>query len=182
MCSCAFTMSMLCPTADAISSGSWPILFTIVTLNVTIWIVLLHVSNFCLCFSSVTDFSNIGIRAPTLAEHAPYSPARWATWFGHVVWLTVMVIFRWLYSYLINRCHPSRYLASLGFQFFLLYIFPVYSLSFHLKFNNLLLSFVFPVSTVDLVTNLKIEFLWFISKSVICLNRRFEMYGQHPVS
>ena len=36
MCSCRHIMSILCSTADAISSGSWPILFKVLTLNVAI--------------------------------------------------------------------------------------------------------------------------------------------------
>ena len=48
-------MSLLCSTADAVRSGSWPILFKVQTLNVTVCIVCLHFSNIC-CLSSVADF------------------------------------------------------------------------------------------------------------------------------
>ena len=58
--------------AAAISSGSWPILFKVLTLNIAICIVLLHLSNFCFCLSSVVKFSNTGSRAPTSAGHAPF--------------------------------------------------------------------------------------------------------------
>ena len=64
-------MSILCSTADAVGSGSWPILFRVLTFNVAICIVCLHFSSFC-CLSSVTDFSNTEARAPTSAGHAPF--------------------------------------------------------------------------------------------------------------
>ena len=57
-CSCMQIMSILCSTADAVSSDSWPILFRVLTLNVAICIVCLHFSSFCLSLSSVADFSN----------------------------------------------------------------------------------------------------------------------------
>ena len=63
LCSCMQIMSILCSSADAISSGSWPILFRVLTLNVAICIVCLHFSNFCLSLSSVADFSNTKARA-----------------------------------------------------------------------------------------------------------------------
>ena len=64
--------------ADAVSSGSRPILFKVLTLNVTICIVCLHLNNFCL--SSVADFSNT--EAPTSAG---FLPARRVMQFGYVV-------------------------------------------------------------------------------------------------
>ena len=67
-CSCIQIMSILCSTADAVSSGSWPILFRVLTLNVAICIVCLHFS----CLSSVADFSNTEARAPTSAGRAPF--------------------------------------------------------------------------------------------------------------
>ena len=54
---------------SAISSGSWPILLKVQTLNVAVCIVCLHFSSFC-CLSSVADFSNTEARAPTSAEHS----------------------------------------------------------------------------------------------------------------
>ena len=69
-CSCMQIMSILCSMADAISSGSWPILFRVLTLNVAICIVCLHFSSFCLSLSSVADFSNTEARAPTLFTRA----------------------------------------------------------------------------------------------------------------
>ena len=64
-------MSVLCSTADAISSSSCPILFKVLTLNVAICIVCLHFCNFC-CLSSVADFSITEARAPTSAGRAPF--------------------------------------------------------------------------------------------------------------
>ena len=43
LCSCMHIMYILCSTANAVSCGSWPILF-----NVAIWIVCLHFSSFFL--------------------------------------------------------------------------------------------------------------------------------------
>ena len=54
----------------AVSSGSCPIPFKVLTLNVAIYIVRLHFSNFCL--SSVADFSNTETMAPTSARLAPF--------------------------------------------------------------------------------------------------------------
>ena len=71
LCSCMHIMSILCSTADAVSSGSWFILFKVLTLNVAICIVCLHFSSFC-CLSSVADFSNTEARAPTSAGRAPF--------------------------------------------------------------------------------------------------------------
>ena len=96
-CSCMQITSILCSTADAVSSDSWPILFRVLTLNVAICIVCLHFSSFCL--SSVADFSNTEARAPTSAGHAPFLPARRAMRFMYVVWVQVMVIFWWLFLF-----------------------------------------------------------------------------------
>ena len=78
-------ISMLCSTADALSSGSGPILFRVLTLNVVISIVCLHFSSFCLSLSSVADFSNTEFRTPTSAGRAPFLPARRAMRFMYVV-------------------------------------------------------------------------------------------------
>ena len=108
--SCMHIMSILCSTADAVSSGSWPILFKFLTLNVTVCIVCLHFSSFCY-LSSVADFSNTEARAPTSAGCAPFLPARRAMRFMYVVWVWVMVIFRWLFFILIYRSHTYRWTA-----------------------------------------------------------------------
>ena len=92
LCSCMHIMSILCSTVNAVSSGSWPILFKVLTLNVAIWIVCLHFSSFY-CLSSVADFSNTEVRAPTSAGRAPFLPARRAMQFMYVVWVWVMVTF-----------------------------------------------------------------------------------------
>ena len=75
--------------ADAVSSGNRPIPFKVLTLNVTICILRLHLSNFCFSLSFATDFSNTEARAPTLAGRAPFLPARRAMWFGHKYALTL---------------------------------------------------------------------------------------------
>ena len=49
--------------ADAVSSGSYPILFKVLMLNVAICIVCLHFSNFGFSMNSVADFSNTEARA-----------------------------------------------------------------------------------------------------------------------
>ena len=89
-CSCIKIMSILCSTADAVSSGSWPILFRVLTLNVAICIVCLHFSSFCL--SSVADFSNTEARAPTSAGRAPFYPREercgLCMWFEYESWLS----------------------------------------------------------------------------------------------
>ena len=61
LCSCMHIMSMLWSITKAVSAGSWPILFKVLMLNVAICIVLLHLSHFCLCLSSVADFLNTGL-------------------------------------------------------------------------------------------------------------------------
>ena len=71
MYSCMHMMSILCSTANAVSSGSWPSLFKVLTLNVAICIVCLHFSSFC-CLSLVADFSNTEARVPTSAGRAPF--------------------------------------------------------------------------------------------------------------
>ena len=98
-CSCMQIISILCSTADGVSSDSWHILFRVLTLNVAICIVCLHLSSFCLSLSSVADFSNTEARAPTSAGRAPFLPARRAMRFMYVVWVWVMVIFRWLFLF-----------------------------------------------------------------------------------
>ena len=61
---------MLWSMADAVSSGSCPISFKFLTLNVAICIVRLHFDIFCLSF--VADFSNTEDKAPTSADHVPF--------------------------------------------------------------------------------------------------------------
>ena len=77
-------MSMLYSTADAVSSGSCPVLLKVLTLNVAICIVCVHFSSFS-CLSSVADFSNTEVRTPTSAGRAPSLPARRAMQFLHMV-------------------------------------------------------------------------------------------------
>ena len=95
--SCMQIMSILCSTADAVSSGSWPILFRVLTINIAICIVCIHFSSFCL--SSVAAFSNTEVRARTSAGRSPFLPSRRAMRFMYVVCVWVMVIFRWLFLF-----------------------------------------------------------------------------------
>ena len=90
LCYCMYIMSILCSTADTVSSGIWPILFNVLTLNVAIFIACLHFSSFC-CLRSVADFSNTEARDPTSAEHAPFFPARRMMGFMYMVWVLGMV-------------------------------------------------------------------------------------------
>ena len=70
LCSSTYTMSMLWSIADALPSGRWPILRKVLTLSVTIYTVLLHLSNFCFSLNSAADFSNTWVRAPISAGGA----------------------------------------------------------------------------------------------------------------
>ena len=101
VCRCSYMqrMSILCSTADAVSSSIWPILFLVLTLNLAICIVCLHSSSFCWSLRSVADFSNTETRARTSAGRAPFLPARRAMRFMYVVWVWVMVIFWWLFLF-----------------------------------------------------------------------------------
>ena len=91
LCSCMNIMSILCSTADAISSGSCPILFKVLTLNVAICSVCLHFSSFDR-LSSVADFSNTDARAPTSAGRALFYPREercgLCMWFECGSWLS----------------------------------------------------------------------------------------------
>ena len=60
-------------------------------------------------FEFFSWFLNTGARAPTSAEHFPFLPAWWVM--DDVVWVRVMITFRWLYFNLINRHHPKRWVA-----------------------------------------------------------------------
>ena len=110
ICVLVCILCLSCSTADAVSSGSWPILFKVLTLNVAICIVCLHFSSYC-CLSSVADFSNTEARAPTSVRRAPFSPARRVIRFMYVVWMWVLVIFRWVFFILIYRNHSYRWAA-----------------------------------------------------------------------
>ena len=56
-------MSILCSTADAISSGSCPILFKVLTLIVAISSVCLHFSSFCRLSSNLSRTRPVFTRA-----------------------------------------------------------------------------------------------------------------------
>ena len=89
-CSCIQIMSILCSTADAVSSGSWPILFRVLRLNVAICIVCLHFSSFCL--SSVADFSNTEARVQPQQDAPLFYPREercsLCMWFEYESWLS----------------------------------------------------------------------------------------------
>ena len=70
--SCTHTLLMLWSITDSVSSSSWPILFKVLTLNITTCIVFLHLSSFYFRLSSIADFSNTGARPPTSAQHASF--------------------------------------------------------------------------------------------------------------
>ena len=63
LCCCMHIMSILCSTDDAISSGSCPILFKVLTLNVAICSVCLHFSSF-LSFELCSQGSNLSRMCP----------------------------------------------------------------------------------------------------------------------
>ena len=65
----------------------------------------LHLSNFDLGF--VADFSNIRKRVPTSPERNLSLPVWRAKWFGRMAWISVMVIFRWLF-FLTNIRYPYK--------------------------------------------------------------------------
>ena len=109
LCSCMHIMSMLWSIANADSSGNCPTLIKVQTLNVTICIVRLHFSYFSFGLSSVASFSDTEARAPTSAGCTLFLLARRVKRFGQVVWVWVMVIFRWLFFFLIYRSYPYRW-------------------------------------------------------------------------
>ena len=115
-------MSMSWSIAEVVSSGSWPILFKVLTLKVDSCIVLLHLSNFCFSLRSVADFSNTGARAPTSAGRAPFLLARREMRFEHVVWVWVMVIFRCLCFILIHRHRFKRWVAEVPWLNYLILV------------------------------------------------------------
>ena len=113
LCSCMQIISILCSSADAISSGSCPILFKVLTLNVAICSVCLHFSSFD-CLSSVADFSNTEARAPTSAGRAPFLPARRARcglckWFECGSWLSWFELIKWNYLFWLKNILWSQY-------------------------------------------------------------------------
>ena len=99
LCSCMHIMSILCSTADAVSSGSWPILSKVLTLNVAICIVCLHFSSFLLFELCSWFFKHWG-QGSNLSRMCPPFLLAWRVmWFMYVVWVWVMVIFQWLFLF-----------------------------------------------------------------------------------
>ena len=90
--SCMHFMSTLWSIANAVTSGSFRIVFKFRTLNAAFCIVRLHSSNFCFSLRSIADFSSTEARAPTSAGHVNFLPA----WSMMRILVWVMAIFRWL--------------------------------------------------------------------------------------
>ena len=67
------------------AAGNWFTLFKVLTFNVTMLTVFLHLSNFVLSLSSVADFFNNEARVPTSAEYASFLLVQRAMWFAHMV-------------------------------------------------------------------------------------------------
>ena len=119
LCSYMHIMSISWSIAEAVSSGSWPILFEVLTLNVAVYIVFLNFSNFCFSLCSVADFSNIGawfqpqldapppffLPVPLFYQHKKRCGLE--KWFEYESWWSsdtrVFV--------LINRSYPNRWAA-----------------------------------------------------------------------
>ena len=104
-------MSILWSNADAVSSGSCPILFKVLTLNVAICIVRLHFSKFYFSLSSGNDFfehwgqgSNLSLTHPFFTRAK--SDAVWTCGLsvGHINLSMAVFI-------LIYRSHPYRWTA-----------------------------------------------------------------------
>ena len=98
-CSYMQIMSMLWSIADAVRSGSFPILFKVLIFNIAICIVRLYFSNFC-CLSSVADFRTLRPGLQPQQDAPFFLPVQRATRFGSVLWVSVVVIFRWLFIFL----------------------------------------------------------------------------------
>ena len=107
LCPWMHIMSMSWSMANAIRSGSCPILFNVLTLNVAICIEHLHFNNFCL--GSVADFLNTETWAPTSARRPLFLPAWRVIQFELVVWVGYgnlsMAVF------IIYRSHPYIWVA-----------------------------------------------------------------------
>ena len=71
LCSCMHIMSILCSSADAISSDSCPILFKVLTLNVAICSVCLHFSSFD-CFALCSWFFEHRGQGSNLSRTRPF--------------------------------------------------------------------------------------------------------------
>ena len=110
-------MSIFYLTADAVNSGSWFIVFKVLTLKVAIWTIYLHLSKLSLGY--VADFLNTEARAPTSAECIHCLLAWRLMWFGCIILIRVMVIFCWLFFF-INGYHPYRRVAVISWLNYLI--------------------------------------------------------------
>ena len=91
ICVLVCILCLLWSIAEAVSSGSWPILFKVLMLNVAICIVLLHFSNFRL--SSVADFLNTGARTHLFLFTSAKSDAVWTSGLSMSYDNLLMVVF-----------------------------------------------------------------------------------------
>ena len=121
LCFCIHNMSILCPGEDVVSSGSWLILFKVLTSSVTSSTLILHLSYFSLrlSLSSVADFSNIGARSTTPAERVSCLSAWKMMRFGEMVWVRISW---WHYFYLNNRRHPYRWVNVVSWLNYLILV------------------------------------------------------------
>ena len=98
-CSSMHIMSILWSISEAVNSGCCPILFKVLTLNVAICIVRLYFSNLCFSLNSVADIWTLEPGLQLQQDGSLFLPAWRAMSFGQVVWVWVMVIFRWLFLF-----------------------------------------------------------------------------------
>ena len=108
---------MICSVADAIRSFNWPIIFKVLTLNVAIWTLFLHLSNFWfhMSLSSVADFSDPGAKVPTSEERVPSFPEWRAKQIRQMFWCRGMVVFCLFFS----QQHSYRWVAVVSFLSYL---------------------------------------------------------------
>ena len=117
LCSRIHIISILCSTADAVSSGRGPILLKVLTLNVAICIVCLHFRNVWF-LSSVADFWNAYARALNSAGRTPFitrakSDTVYTCGFnvGHGYLSVVVFFFFFFFFILIHRSHSYRWVS-----------------------------------------------------------------------
>ena len=108
ICVLVCILSLLWSILDAVTTGSCPILFKVLTLNAAICIVCLHFSNFCLSLSSVSDFRTLGRRLQPQQDAPLFLPALRTMWFGQLVWVCVMIIFRWLFFFFFSSIEDTH--------------------------------------------------------------------------
>ena len=88
-------ISIFCSAANAVCSNRWFILFNVLVLKVAMLTMILLLNK--LGLGPVVDFSNTGARALPSAVHASYLFTSKVMQFEHMVSITVMLIFWWLF-------------------------------------------------------------------------------------